>query len=325
LGRGSFLSNSFFLQINRYGSDFDLVLNKVYSGLGQMFSRFSSLLSNSSDASLVQSLREMLRSLQPEGALFAEIRGGVNTNLNLHPALCEYEIAFPGESREVTGQSRITLDDLSIEHNQAQDRLILFSHRLHCEIIPVYHGFLVPGALPTVQQVLLNFSPIYLGNNSLASLCGLTSRDTPLVLPRIALGNLILERKAWCFRPNDLPAPGKEQSDFDYLSAVYRWRLQHGIPDRVFVRVQSAESTSDRSEQTEDNDLKFSRKPAYLDFSSLFSVQEFQHAITKMSASQVLVVTEMLPCPKDASNCNTPNQFVGELVLDLNQLGDIIQ
>jgi hypothetical protein len=173
-----------------------------------MFSRFSSLLSTG-DKSILPSLRSMLERLQPRGALFAQVRGGVNTNLNIHPELCEYEICFPGNTPEVAHHSRITLDDLRVEHNEAQCRLMLLSSRLNCEIIPVYHGFLVPGALPTVQHFILNFSPIYFGSSSLASLCELNVGTTPLVVPRIALGHLILERKTWYFRLIDLPVPQK--------------------------------------------------------------------------------------------------------------------
>jgi hypothetical protein len=321
--RETFLSNSFFLQISQNGPKFDLVLNKVYSGLGQMFSRFAPLLSKSSDASFLCSLREMLRALQPEGAVFAEVGGGVDTNLNFHPPLCDYEIAFPGEIHGVSGRSCIALDDLSIKHDNAHDCLMLLSRRLNRQIIPVYHGFLVPGALPIVHQVLLNFSPLYMGDVSLPSLCGHSASKTPSVRPRIALGNLILERRTWFFGSNDLPiSAGEQAGDLAYLSSVCRWRRQHAIPDRVFVRIQNTDPALAREDEGE---AKFSRKPTYIDFASLLSIQQFQHAISKLSTSQVLVVTEMLPCPKDASSSDTKDQFVSEIVLDLSQVGGITQ
>jgi hypothetical protein len=319
LGHEGFLSNSLFLQISRRGADFDLVLNKAYSGLGQMFSRFSSALSEHSDASLLSSLREMILSLQPPNTLFAEIRGGVDTNLNLHPSLCKYAIAFPGEARDVAGQVGITLDDLFLEHNHAQNRLMLCSHRLQCEIIPVYHGFLVPGALPTIHKVLLNLSPLYLGDNSLASLSGLTSQDTPAVIPRIMLGNLVLDRKSWHFSASHLPVAEPGESEFGYCAAVYRWRQQHSIPERAFIRVLAEDATVDAD--AKEDEVKFSQKPSYVDFGSILSLQQFQRATMKFTPHHRLIVTEMLPYPVGSSSQGTSSSFVGELVLDLNQVG----
>lgn len=316
------LANSLFLQFCSRGRSTDLVLNKVYGGLGQMFSRFAPLLADSPEPSLVSSLRAMLDAITPEGAIFAEVRGGVDTNLNLHPPLCEYEIGFPGEIHGVHKQRSIPLDDLSIQHDPILERLVLLSSRFHCEVIPVYHGFLLPGALPTVHQVLLNFSPLYIGDLSLASLAGIVPSETALTIPRIALGNVILERKTWFFGPEDLPLfTADRENDLDCMLCVFRWRRQHSIPERVFVRIQSSEATSGGREENEDNDLKFARKPTYVDFASLFSVRDFLHAIRKLGPSQKLVVTEMLPRPEDAAWPDAFDQFMTEIVVDLTQFG----
>ena len=97
--------------------------------------------------------------MQPPGAVFAELKGGYDaTNLNLHPAVTEYEIVCPGEVSCRPAEAQIRVEDLSICEDTATDRLVLRSRRLGLEVIPVYLGFLLPMALPEVQQVLLNFS-----------------------------------------------------------------------------------------------------------------------------------------------------------------------
>ena len=92
--------------------------------------------------------------------MFAEITGGPATsNLNLHGRLTDYEIVGPGETGSMPAEFQIPLDDLFLEHDPAVDRLVLRSHRLGCQVIPVYLGYLVPQVLPAIPRTLILLSP----------------------------------------------------------------------------------------------------------------------------------------------------------------------
>src|SRR5262249_54087996 len=92
-------AQTFFVQLSVDASNNPLlVVNRVYTGLGLMFSRFISSFRNEEATQLTEQLRAYLRSQQPTGAIFAELRGGYESNnLNLHPLLTEYELVMPGD------------------------------------------------------------------------------------------------------------------------------------------------------------------------------------------------------------------------------------
>ena len=285
-----------------------------------MFSRFAHLLTNSGDAETVESVRDMIRSLERDDRRFAEIRGGVDTNLNLHPALCDNEIVFPGDRTDDIGRHSILADDLYLMHDICQNRLVLRSRSMGCEIVPIYHGFLVVSILPMVQQALLNLAPIFMGDTSLYTLSGVAEHETPCVLPRLSLGDLLLERKTWLFSVKDLPAAENHGSkEFDSFLSVNRWRMRHGMPERMFVRVRAGESSA--TEEPDDNVVKISRKPSYVDFASQMSMRQFVEALSLLAATQVLIMTEMLPSPNEVDARTAEDYYAREFVVEMSQQG----
>lgn len=137
------------------------VLNRSYGGLSFPFSRFTHVYEGGEDGpGLAEGLRATAAEVTPPGAVFAEVTGGpVTTNLNLHGRLTDYEIVCPGESGSLPEDRRLHLDDLYAEHVPDTGRVVLRSHRLGREVIPVYLGYLVPLALPAIPRTLLLLSP----------------------------------------------------------------------------------------------------------------------------------------------------------------------
>jgi hypothetical protein len=271
-------SLSFFLQLAEtgHGEDPLAVVNRVYSGLTLMFSRFGHLF----DTRLTDDLRAALEAVTPEGAVLAELRGGYDaTNLNLHPAVTPYELVCPGEAAFRPQEERIPVEDLVIEHDPAADRLLLRSRRLGVEVVPVYLGFLLPMALPQVQQVLLNFSPTTLVQLDLWSGTGLAADDRPVSLPRIRLGNLVLQRRSWRIPPDRLPAFPAGAGEAERLLGWRRWQRELGLPRRVFAA------------------LGGDHKPQYVDFDSHLCLGVLEHAAR--GSSSTLVFSEMLPGPDE--------------------------
>ncbi|MEV7805993.1 lantibiotic dehydratase [Microbispora sp. NPDC088329] len=278
---------SFFLQVGDVDGRPIGVLNRSYSGLTLLFSRFAHCFT---DAGLVAELRRTLKDLQPDGAVFAELTGGYDTtNLNLHPPVTEYELVCPGETSSVDPAAQIAVADLEIYHDEAADRLVLWSPALGREVIPVYLGFLQPLALPEVQRALLLFS-----HTSMAPLSVWDGVDRPLGdaaiggHPRLRHGDLVLTRRAWKVHPSRLPS--RVADDAEWFLAWQRWRRENGLPRRVFAMVDAG-----RGEDAGEADpaATLPRKPQYVDFDSLFSLTLLDHLVK--DASQRVVMQEMLP------------------------------
>jgi hypothetical protein len=224
------------------------VINRVYSGLTQMFSRFIYPLENDGDDRIAADLRQNLEQLQPPGTILAELQGGYDTNLNLHPIVTKYEIICPGDRASRPLAEQIPISDLYIQHDSQSNTLHLRSRRLQKEIIPLYLGFLLPNALPQLRQVLINFSCpsfstpyFWIGVKG-----GPKVGNTIAFYPRIRYGDLILQRAIWKMTPDYLPKRAPKESDADYFLAMTRWHKQNGLPRRVFV---TPDSFSPRGEQ----------------------------------------------------------------------------
>ncbi|WP_307623930.1 lantibiotic dehydratase [Streptomyces sp. V3I7] len=288
-------SLSFFLQVAENGTEDPLVVvNRIYSGLTLLFSRFAHCL----DDGLTASLRRSLADAVPEGAVFAELKGGYDaTNLNLHPFVTPYEIVCPGETSFRPARERIPVEDLIVEHDPAGDRLRLRSRRLGVEVIPVYLGFLLPMALPELQQVLLNFSCTTMVQLDLWEGTGVQEAAGG-ALPRVRLGNVVLQRRSWRFTPDQLPPAVARQSDEEWFLAWREWQRAAGLPRHVFAS------------------LGGEHKPQYVDFDSYMCVRLLETAVRKSDAAVVL--TEMLPGPDDLWLRDGPHRYVTELTVQLD-------
>jgi Lantibiotic dehydratase, N terminus len=289
---------SFFLQLGRQdGGDPLVVVNRIYSGLTLLFSRFAHCF----DAGLTTALRRSLDAVVPEGAVFAELKGGYDaTNLNLHPVVTPYEVVCPGETSFRPPAEQIPVEDLVVEHDAAADRLRLRSRRLGVEVIPVYLGFLLPMALPEVQQVLLNFSSTSMVQLDLWEGTGLGENGGEL--PRVTLGNVVLQRRRWRFAADALPPVVAGQSDEEWYLAWREWQRAAGLPRHVFAG------------------LGGEHKPQYVDFDSFACVRLLDTAARK-SASAV-VLSEMLPGPDDLWLGDGADRYVTELTVELDRVDD---
>ncbi len=298
---GALQPRSFFLQVADDGDGAPrAVVNRVYSGLTLLFSRFAHLFDGADD--LAGRMRGVLRSVQPPGAVFAELKGGYDaTNLNLHPAVTEYEIVCPGEVSSRPADVQIGVDDLVVSEDLEHDRLMLRSKRLGVEVIPVYLGFLLPGALPEVQQVLLNFSYTGMAQLDLWAGTGVPEPEDDIVrLPRVRYGSVVLSRRQWSVRAARVPQRRPDQNDAVWFLDWQRWRRDNGIPRRVFLTTQTPGEY----------------KPLYVDFDSYLCLTLVDAVVRDNSG--VLVLTEMLPGPEQLTMSHDGRPYVTELTVEID-------
>ncbi len=316
---GTLDPRSFFLQIADQGDRHRVVVNRIYSGMTLLFSRFAHLFA---DEDLAAVLRAELARLQPPGAVLAELKGGYDaTNLNLHPAVTPYELVCPGEISFRAAAEQIHMDDLSVEHDPVADRLLLRSRRLDAEVIPVYLGFLLPMALPEVQQVLLTFA--YLGMAQPDFWAGTTvplPDRTIAGYPRIVHGDLVLQRRMWKLHPDYLPPSRTAQlGDADWFLSWQRWRRDNGLPRRVFATPDGnrlAPSTDDAGAAGAAQGGRPDHKPLYVDFDSHLCLQLLE--AMGRSAGSRLVLAEMLPDRDEQLLSGEAGAYVTELTVELN-------
>ncbi|WP_371483930.1 lantibiotic dehydratase [Kitasatospora sp. NBC_00315] len=340
LGRG-FEPYSHFLQLARRAGDPLVVLNNSYGGLCFPFTRFTHCFEPDQDAAGVDAtevdrgedaagvdatapdrgegatapdlpaeLRAALRELCPPGAVFAEVTAGAaTTNLNLHSRLTDHEIVCPGETSTAADAARIQLDDLYVEHDIAQDRLLLRSRRLGREVVPLYLGYLVPMVLPEIPRTLLLFSPtsrvtpeVWRGVPAAPASGGVSHR------PRLRHGSLVLHRRAWTVEPGATPVPRPGADDAERYLQWQRWRRRHDLPDRVFARIRPLPRAD------EVGGWFGASKPQYVDFDSPLSLMALDGLLAGRAA--VVVLEEMLP-GEDALHVRSPEgRHVAELAVE---------
>jgi hypothetical protein len=292
---------SFFLQL----AGDTAVVNRCYTGLTQQFSRFAHCFDDG-PTPLPPELGRTLAAAKPTGALFAELKGGYEaTNLNLHPAVTPYELVCQGELAFRPADQLVPVEDLYIVDDLAADRLQLRSRRLDREVIPVYLGFLVPTLLPEVQQVLHSFGPAGMAHLDLWAGVAAAHPDRPVVaLPRVRLGDLVLQRRTWRVPTTAVPSrTGDESAAFLNWA---RWRRQHRLPRQVFAAGAGAPSWHTRT------------KPVFIDFEQHLSVGLLADLARDGDG---VVLTEMLP-GRDRLWLRDPRgSYVSELVVQLTSRG----
>ncbi|MEU4094289.1 lantibiotic dehydratase [Streptomyces sp. NPDC026673] len=313
LPRG-FAPQSHFVQLADRPGDPLVVLNGSYGGLCFPFTRFTHCFDTPDDTpGLSERLLAALRAAQPEGAVFAEITAGsATTNLNLHGRMTDYQILCPGETGSAPPEARIHLDDLFVEHDPDEDRLVVRSRRLGKEVIPLYLGYLVPMVLPEIPRTLLLLSPtsktaldVWTGVPEAPALDGVTRR------PRVRHGSLVLSRRRWTADASALPLRPAGEDDADWFLRWQRWRRVHGVPARAFATVLPGEGGS--------GGWAGGSKPHYVDFDSPLSLLALEGLVKDPTGRVVL--EEMLPAEDDLHVTSDRGRHVAELAVEIIPTG----
>jgi hypothetical protein len=275
------------------------VVNAAFPGFGKMISRFLHLF----DPAVTAALRRWNTAVSPDNLLL-ENTDASYFNANLHPPLMPYEIWMPGGHNSLPATQQIAVTELAVTLDEAHHGLRLLHQPSHQPVYVFDLGFQAHGGRSPLFRLLDQFSlatycshyPLVSALNAhwQAQAAGPQAAAVPWRTPRIVYDDrLVLQRQAWHFPKALLPVRQPQESDWAYFARVNAWRLEHQIPDEVFISLferHHARAMLAPGQQLHSRD---DYKPQYICFRNPFLVTLFAKLLPKVSNS--LTMEEMLP------------------------------
>jgi hypothetical protein len=289
-----------------------LVINHIYPGLGNVFTRFSPLLKE--QGPICSHVKQLLdSSLQEKGFAYAELVAQLGTNLNIHENLCSTSILMPSENPNPVFSHNI---DLCME-----TEVFLQGGLLHLKekatgipLKPIYLGYLFPLFLTDMYRVISSFSENTYSELTLSSEGKRYQRSGSSIteFARIQLGDVVLRRRRWVIDASSIPQQQTKETQSDFYTNFRRFFYDRHLPAQSFYTFQFAE---DNIEQDPEN-----AKPNFLNLDDFFSVLVFSREL-KGNRAVGVSFSEPLPSLEEAFMKNEKGSFVTEMVAELTVEG----
>ncbi len=259
------------------------MLNHLLDGTGRFSNRYTTVMPPGMRERYSSHLGEggAGATLLGEPAEMIEILSARDDHLNVHRVQTARVLELPGENPDLPPERRLGVRELRVRLDGPLPVLVdLRGQRL----LPVFLGTNGLVGMPTLVRFLSRFG---IGEFRLMHPPRYPQRRGGVVsYRRLRIGNLVLRRKMWVFSPAATFGAYAESSDAELFLAVHRWRLEHGIPERVFA----AEKLETKF------DLWPRHKPQYLDFTSPAFVHVLRSVLRSTPAE--LKLEELLPDPE---------------------------
>lgn len=259
------------------------VLNRFLEGSGRLSSRYTAVMDEETRGLwTAHYTARLVREQDGEPAELVDLHCPLGHNLNVHALQTRRILEIPGESSPVDPDRTIRLRDLRVRLS-GPGRCPAIVDPEGRRLLPVHLGGRGSLFLPELLRLLVLLGP--------GELRPCLPRKKPrregdlLVGDRHRIGSAVFARRTWTFDAAVLCHRLESASDSRAFQEINRWRLERGIPDRVFL----AEPVAGRTGQPH-------RKPQYLDFTSPLFVGIFRSAV--QSAEGWLEIAEALPDPE---------------------------
>ena len=174
--------------------------------------------------------------------------------------------------------------------------------------MPVHLGALSFRYLPSLAKFLTLFGPGELRLGRPDSVPRRVAADVE-VGDRHAIGNVIYLRRSWTVEAGGLRRAVGGLAAAAAMLAVNRWRLERGIPDRIYV-----------AERVGTPQRPWRTKPQYVDFTSCHFVEILRTAVER--TAERLKLVEALPLPEDLPLAGG-RRFAAEIQLDSCGIHDV--
>ncbi|WP_026126605.1 lantibiotic dehydratase [Nocardiopsis xinjiangensis] len=251
-----------------------------------------------------------------DGTVLAEVAGAFGVSVNLRTPVAPYEIDYPFTTGTRPPEQRVALSDLQVRHPGGAGPAQLWSAALDRQVVPVHTGMMADPLMPPAARLLLAaFGQSYLLHPSL-SLLGESGAPGPngvRFLPRVEVGRATIRRAEWHAPAEQVPRRSPGQRSADHLIELVGWLKRNGVPDRCFVRLDP--TGADWAARV----FGKSRKPLYLDFSSLSMVAVFENMLRDFSGS--VRFEEALPDPVSPERYPDGDPRTHEFVVEVPEGG----
>lgn len=237
-------SVSAFVQLNQ-GHDLDIILQggSYLPGYGKYYSRFVYMFPEKAVARIRRDNRRIT------AHMLAEICGDAQFNANLHPPLVDWQISYPtGESGAEAAQ--LASPELQVQRHPRDSNALMLVHSQNGErVLPVDLGFLNVKMRPPLFQLLSKFAPVSQFSLQLplspmppaevgTAKHGSAAKAEVVHRPRIRFGrHVVLARRQWAIPSTIFPSKRVGEESWKYFLRINGWRAEHGIPEKVYVKV----------------------------------------------------------------------------------------
>jgi lantibiotic biosynthesis protein len=276
-------------------------IDAVFTGYGKMLGRFLHLFPERFTLEASNYLDELRAD-----ALWVDISDASFHNANVHPPLLDKMLVLPGAQHHSPllpypppardDKNNIAITNLEVLYNEAEDRLGL-SH--HGQAVTVFNFGL--EALSSRSPMYRLLSTFCLPQPDLTALkvilTGITrvEKDGWIHFPRVNIGHhLILQRRAWYLPLSELPLRKNAETQAAYFLRIQQWRLQHQLPQRLFITLSPIEvNSNEKLTNTSFADSGDLYKPQYIDFAIPALISHFGRALVYVNT--MLKMEEFLP------------------------------
>ncbi|KOU23952.1 hypothetical protein ADK52_15560 [Streptomyces sp. WM6372] len=268
------------------------VVNQYNSGVGGLVARFRGQLDapDAHDGGLTARLRHWIADLFPQAeprqvTLSGDVNGMHHAADGVLPPL-----RWPGEPPR-RGEASDTAAP-ALRHDAVSDTLVLLDHEGRT-LAPVYLGVVPQHLVPGVARLLLCLADPWVNGSRMC--CTQSPVDVPPPpvegemerLPRTTHHRLVLGRRTWRFTPGALPRPAAGESAPVFFRRVHQWRSSHGLPDEVYLSIESSSPPNGTNPA--------GGKPFWLSFRSPHAVWAAVHHVDRAPRATAVRLAEAHP------------------------------
>lgn len=284
-------SMAMFTQLFQENNQYKGVINHFLPGMGKVAGRFLYLF----DEQVTQAFNEWNNRLHA-GATPVELSDCSGFNANIHPPLLPYELHIPGSQHNFPANRQLAVKDLVIQYDAAGDSLYLYHQILNTRVFAFDCSLESFYRRSHFYQLLAHFNfenrvSVKQFNKSVDKWITDKSLTTGILYkPRIVFEDeVILRRAGWVVQTECLPVQNNQQTEAAWFVALNTWRLQHQIPEQIFVYLRSPYFLEPEKNQGTGRD---DYKPQYIHFGMPLLAGVFRKMISR---SKQIYLEEMLP------------------------------
>ncbi|HYR07737.1 MAG TPA: lantibiotic dehydratase, partial [Longimicrobium sp.] len=282
------------------------MLNRMKEGTGRFGSRYTPVMDRATRRRYAAHLAARgYVQVDGERMTLLDLRCTQGDNINVHAPQTPAVLTLPGEDARVGGARQVSLAELRVSFPGDGRRAVLRG-RDGTPYLAAFLGLAYEDYTPPLIRFLCAFGPSEM--NPVFPTFALHHDGPVEVRRRTVAGNVVLQRATWTFPAHLLRDEIAGMADADAFAALNRWRMERGIPDRVFL-----------SERTAHPVRGLRTQPQYLDFTSPLFVALLQSVLEAQGDWVSLV--EMLPTPEMFAPDEAGSRWALEVLLDSLAVG----